>query len=53
MQQRVVRQGQLFEDEKPVRAPQLPKDVQQQVTPVLVHWMIALARTIGAGAHNE
>jgi hypothetical protein len=53
MRQREVRQGLLFEDENPVHAPQLPKDVEQEVTPVLVHWMIALAKTIGAGAGNE
>ena len=53
MRQREVGQGQLFEDKNPVHTPQLPKEVEQQVTRVVVHWMIALAKTIGAGAGNE
>ena len=52
MRHREVRQGHLFEDNNPVQAP-LQKEVKQQATCVLVHWMRALAKTIGTGASDE
>ena len=53
MQQREVRQGQLFEEKNSVYVPPLEKEVEQQATRELVEWMRALAKTIGAGVGNE
>jgi hypothetical protein len=53
MRQQEVRQGHLFEDNNSVYVPPLPKEVEEQATRELVHWMRALAKTISAGVRNE
>ena len=53
MRQREVRQGQLFDNNNSVHVPALQKEVQEQATRELVHWMKALAKTIGAGVRDE
>lgn len=53
MRHQEVRQGQLFEENNSVHAPLLQKEVEQQAMCVLVHWMRALAKTIGAGVGDE
>ena len=45
-------QGHLFDDNKPNQTPQLKEGARQKVTPVLVNWMRALAKTIETGASN-
>ena len=53
MRQREARQRRLFEDNKFVEVPPLQKEVAQQATHELMLWIIALAKTMGAGAGDE
>jgi hypothetical protein len=53
MRQRALRQRQLFDEEKPFQPPQLPPEVQQAVTRLLVQWMQTLARAIGGEVSDE
>ena len=53
MRQRALRQRQLFDEEKLFQPPQLPPEVQQAVTRLLVQWMQTLARAIGGEASDE
>jgi hypothetical protein len=43
----------LFDEEKLLQPPQLPQEVQQAVTRLLVQWMQALTRAIGGEASDE
>jgi hypothetical protein len=53
MRHREVRQEQLFENNNSVHVPPLQKEVEEEAIRELVHWMRALAETIGAGAGDE
>ena len=53
MRQRMTWQGQLFEDNKTFAPPQLPQEVQQELARLLVQWMQALGRAIGAEDGDE
>lgn len=52
MRHREARQEQLFENNS-VHVPPLQKEVEKEAIRELVHWMRALAETIGAGAGDE
>ena len=53
MRQRMTWQGQLFEDNKTFAPPQLQQAVRQELTRLLVQWMQALAKAIGAEVGDE
>ena len=53
MRQRMALQRQLFEDNKTFAPPQLPQEVRQELTPLLVQWMQAVAKAIDAEVGDE
>lgn len=53
MRQRMAWQRTLFEDSKTFAPPQLPQEVRQELTRLLVQWMQALAKAIGAEVSDE
>ena len=53
MRQRAARQRQLFEEDQPLHPAQLPQEVQQEATRLLVQWMQALAKAISEEADDE
>lgn len=53
MRPQEVRQGHLFEENNSVHVPPLQREVEEQVTRELVHWMRALAKINGGAVDNE
>ena len=53
MWQRARRQRTLFDDGERLHVPQLPEEVQQEATRLLVQWMAALAKAIDTEAGDE
>jgi uncharacterized membrane protein len=53
MRQRTTRQLTLFEDRRPIQAPQLPPEVQRQTRHLLVLWMEALAKAMNSEVANK
>lgn len=54
MQQRAIRQRQLFEDNEQVfHSPQLQPQARQEATQLLVQWMQALVKAIAAAVGDE
>ena len=53
MRQPMAWQRKLFEDNKTFAPPQLQAEVQQELAHLLVQWMQALARAIGAEVGDE
>lgn len=53
MRQRMAWQRQLFEDNKTSAPPRLQQEVRQELTRLLVQWMQALGKAIGAEVGDE
>jgi hypothetical protein len=54
MWQQKLRQMRLFEEDKPVHLPRpLHKEVAQQATHELAHWIKVLAKAVGTEAGDE
>jgi len=53
MKRRALQQKLLFEDNQPNPLPQLKSESRQEVALLLVQWMVALAKKIGAEGRDE